>query len=74
MSIVDGATITASPTQWGKCHKTPQAARDDGGESLKGRVLQLRTPIAPPAKTLSGHFPHGWGKAWRSMSAGGTLA
>jgi len=36
----------------------PQAARDDGGENLKGRGLQARTPIDPPAKRLSAHFPH----------------
>ena len=45
-------------TKWGKCHKMPKAARDDGGENLRGRGLQIRTPIDPPAKRLSAHFPH----------------
>ena len=54
--------MLASLTKWGKWHKTPQAARDDGGENLNGTGLQIRTPIDPPAKTLSAHFPHEWEK------------
>ena len=29
--------------------------------------MQIRTPIDPPAKTLSGHFPHKWGKLGRDL-------
>jgi len=33
-----------------------------GVRILKIGAFQQRTPIDPPAKTLSGHFPHEWGK------------
>ena len=36
--------------------------RDDGGAKLKRTACKMLTPIEPPAKWLSAHFPHLWGK------------